>query len=56
MLGQDCAGGLLRVTGEVRTADALLGDDLDVGILLLNRLLEAVIALAGHEEVGGVED
>ena len=56
MLGQDCAGRLFGVAREVRTADALLGDDLDVRILLLDRLLEAVVALAGHEEVGGVED
>ena len=49
-------GHLVGVAGEVRPADALLGDDLDVGIVLGDRLLEGVVALLGDEEVGGVED
>ena len=46
MFSQHRARRLLRVAREVRSADALFGDDLDVGIVLRNRLLEAVIALA----------
>ena len=56
MRGQHRASRLLGVAREVGTADALLGDDLDVGIVLGDRLLDSVVALLGDEEVGGVED
>ncbi len=52
--GDHRAGHPLGVAREVRPADALLGDDLDVGKVLDEGLLEAVVALLGHEEVGGV--
>ena len=59
MLGWATSSGacrLLGVAGEVGSADALLGDDLDVRIVLGDRLLDGVVALLGDEEVGGVED
>ncbi len=48
--------GLVSVAGEIGSADALLAHDLNVRIILLNRVLEAVQALAGDEEVSRVED
>ena len=52
-LQQQRAGDLL---GAGRIGDALLGDDLDVGIVLLDRRLEGVVALVGDVVVGVVED
>jgi hypothetical protein len=53
---QHVAGHALRVRGEVGPADALLLDEVDPGVVLLDRLLEGVVALAGDEEVRVVED
>ena len=56
MLGQDRVRRLLRQRRQVVPVDALVGDDLDAGVVGLDRLLEALVALHRHEEVGLVED
>ncbi len=56
VFGEQRACRLLRVAGEVRAADTLLAEDLDVRIVLGDRLLKAVIALLGDKEVSGMEN
>src|SRR5690349_1324638 len=51
VLAEHRIGRPLGVTGEVRAGDALLLHDLDVGVVLGDRLLEALVALLGDEEV-----
>src|SRR5689334_4879270 len=53
--GEHRGGCLLGVAREVGPADALLGHDLDVGIVL-ERRLDRLVALPGDVEVGGVVD
>ena len=53
MLHQHGARQLFRAR---RVGDALLGDDLDVGIVLLDRRLEGLVALVRHVVAGVVED
>ena len=53
VLGQERVGDLF---GAGRIGDALLRDDLDVGIVLLDRRLEGVVALVGDVVLRVVED
>ncbi len=56
VLAQDRVRRGLSVAGEVRSRDALLCRDLDVGVRLLHRRLEALVPLLRHEEIRLVVD
>ncbi len=56
VLGQHGTGSLFGITGKVRPSDPLFIHDLDVGVIAGDGGVEGVMALLGHEVLGGVDE